>query len=216
MEFFWIFFCFVLALALYILVTTLYLSITSTGPITLPPMQVKSTSLRGSAVPVAFCHKCGTAYPEGASFCANCGAPKAIRQTWQLPINGSITAQEAQKQINEFLAQNPFITDCKLDIHYSAILMFPFVQWRFRVNAAQLTFTLGPKPQPWQYGMAFLYKYRLFGPIGYSQQKLVDTWRKSNPRCSVLSYTGSRIQHFSTRGNFEAHYYSYVLFKAPR
>jgi len=216
MEFFWIFFSLVLALALYIMGTTLYLSATSTMQTNLPPMQVTPATLQGTSAPVAFCPKCGTAYAQGAAFCAKCGSPKAVRQTWQLPIKGSITAQQAQKQINEFLAQNPYIADCKLDIRYSAILMFPFVQLRFRVKSAQLSFTLAQQPQPWRYGMAFLYKYRLFGSIGYNQQKLVDTWKQNNPRCSVVSHSGSHIQHFSSRGNFEAHFYNYVFFRTPR
>jgi hypothetical protein len=31
--------------------------------------------------------------------------------------------------------------------------------------------------------------------------------------CTVVSYKGSHIQHFSNQGNIEAHFYSYVFFK---
>ena len=92
MEFFWIFFSLVLALALYIMGTTLYLSATSTMQTNLPPMQVTPATLQGTSAPVAFCPKCGTAYAQGAAFCAKCGSPKAVRQTWQLPIKGPSSA----------------------------------------------------------------------------------------------------------------------------
>lgn len=203
---------FILSLALYIFATTMYLSVTSTGPKQLPAMQITSATRRAAGAQVKFCPKCGASF-DGHPFCSACGAPAQLRQTYRLPITGSITAQKAEKLVNDFLAQNPYIAECSMKLSYNSILMFPFVQLRFRVKAVELSYTLAEKPQPHRFGMAFLYKYRLFGSIGYSNAKLAKQWADNNRDCTVLSHTGSHIQHFSTRGNFEAHYYSYVFFK---
>lgn len=207
-----IFVALIICLALYIFGTTMYLSATSTGPKTLPPVQVTSQTRRGTAEKVKFCPKCGADF-EDKPFCAACGTSAQIRQTFRLPIQGSITAQKAETMVNNFLAQNPYIADCRMKIDYDSILMFPFVQLRFRVKAVELSCVLSDKPQAHRYGMAFLYKYRLFGPIGYNGEKLVAQWAGNNRDCAVISHTGSRIQHFSNQGNFEAHYYQYVFFK---
>lgn len=202
----------IFALALYIFVTTMYLSITSTGTKALPEMRITPQTRRAAAEPVKFCPKCGNSF-DGHPFCSGCGAPAQLRQTYRLPIEGSITAQKAEAMVNDFLAQNPYIADCRMKLSTNAILMFPFVQLRFRVKSLELSYTLSDKPQPHRYGMAFLYKYRLFGSLGYSNEKLVSQWAANNRDCAVVSHSGSHIQHFSTRGNFEAHFYSYAFFK---
>ena len=212
MEFFYVFFAICLALVLYVIATTLYLSTTSTGPKSLPEISVTSRTRQGNARQAAFCPKCG-ADLAGKAFCANCGTPAAVRQTYRVPIQGSMTAQNVEKHINQFLAENPYISDCKLNLQYHNWLLFPFVYLRFRVKSAELSFTVSDKPTNIRYGMAFLYKYRLLSTLGYSNEKLVGQWNKNNPDCTVVSYKGSHIQHFSNQGNIEAHFYSYVFFK---
>ena len=212
MEILYVIIPLILLIAGYIIISTMYLSVSSTGRKKLPPMAVTPRTRRGAARAVSFCPKCGTKFESGA-FCKNCGTPASVRQTYLVPIKGSMTAQTVEKHINQFLAENPYISDCRLTLRYNSLLMFPFVQLRFRVQFAELSFTVSEKPQKDRFGMAFLYKYRLFGPLGYSNEKLVQQWNQNNPDCTVISYQGSHIQHFSNQGNFEAHYYSYVFFK---
>ena len=212
MEFFWIFFVLVLILAVYSILTTLWFSMTSTLYKKLPAPAVTQQTRRKKAGSVAFCPKCGNPM-DGKPFCGFCGTSAALKYSYKVPIKGSITAQELENRLNLFLAENPYIIDCRLSVQYHNWLLFPFVQLRFRVKSAELQYTLSDHPQRHQFGMAFLYKYRLFGTLGYSTEKLANQWLKNNPDSSLISQKGGHIQHFSTKGNFEAHFYNYVLFK---
>lgn len=212
MGFFLVIFILSLIFVIYNIVTTMLYSVKSTGYKVLPKRCITERTRRGNGKAVAFCPKCGSDL-AGKAFCANCGTSAILWQTYRVPIKGSITAQTLEKHINQFLAENPYISDCRLNVQYQNILMFPLVQLRFRVKYAELNFTLSDTPNNPQFGMAFLYKYRLFGSINYSTEILAQQWLQNNPDSTLISHNGSHIQHYSSRGNFEAHFYNYILFK---
>ncbi len=212
MEFFWILFAFSLIYVIYNIVTTMLYSVKSTSYKALPKRCITQRTRRGNGKAVVFCPKCGSDL-VGKPFCAQCGTQAVVRQSYRVPIQGTITAQTLEKHINQFLAENPYINDCRLTVQYTNILLFPFVQLRFRVKYAELSFTLSDTPNNPQFGMAFLYKYRLAGSIGYSTEKLAAHWAKNNPDAILISQNGGHIQHYSNKGNFEAHFYNYIFFQ---
>ena len=136
----------------------------------------------------------------------------ADRQTYVLPIRRIMTAKKAEALINEWFAENPYVYDCKLKLKTFSSLLSPFVYLKFFVTNAAIEYSVADTVQPQQYGMAFIYKFRLFGPIGYNGEKLVGEWQANNTDCQVLSTQGSRIQHIGTHG-FWAQYYNFVFFK---
>lgn len=175
----------ILALIIYIIVTTLHLSVTSTKKKELPVQRQTSNTIT---------------------------TVSTNKQTYVVPINGKMTAQKAEALINEWFAENPFICDCRLKLETKASLISPFVKHKFYVKNAIIEYSVADVAQPHQYGMAFIYKFRFFGPIGYSQQKHVAEWQSNNTDCEVLSVQGSRIQHFGQSG-FWSQYYNFVFFK---
>ena len=176
---------FVLALVGYVVVTTLTLSATSTGKKILPPRQVTANTVRGTA---------------------------GQRMRYVIPIRGMMRAKKFEKLVNEWLAENPYVTDCTLKMETTQLLFDPFVQIKFFVRKAEIEFTVAEEAQRAQYGFAFLYKFRFFGPIGYSEKKHVAAFTANNPDCQVVSSRGGRIQHFGSNGFF-AEYYNYLFFK---
>lgn len=173
------------ALLIYIIATTLHLSVTSTKKKELPVQRQTANTITTAT---------------------------ANKQTYVVPINGKMTAQKAETLINEWFAENPFVYDCRLNLETKASLISPFVKHKFYVKNAVIEYSVADVAQPHQYGMAFIYKFRFFGPIGYSQQKHVAEWQSNNADCEVLSAQGSRIQHFGQSG-FWSQYYNFVFFK---
>ena len=178
-------------------------------------MQTARTIPPQTEIPTA-CPKCGTPWGDG-NFCSKCGTGKTGRFQYRLPIQGHWNVRKLEKEVNAFLAENPYFTDCKLRVKTSRPfirLISPFVNHKFHVNEAVIEYSLSDKANPKQYGMQFLYKFWLFGPIGYSEEKLAKEWQKKNPESTLVSATGSRIQHFGfSSGFFFAQYYSFVFFK---
>lgn len=175
----------IFALLIYIIATTLHLSVTSTKKKELPVQRQTASTIT---------------------------TVTANKQTYIVPINGKMTAQKAETLINEWFAENPFVYDCRLKLETKASLISPFVKHKFYVKNAVIEYSVADVAQPHQYGMAFIYKFRFFGPIGYSQQKHVAEWQANNTDCQVLSAQGSRIQHFGQSG-FWTQYYNFVFFK---
>lgn len=206
------FFFIVLGLMIYIICSVNSLSSKTMGRKELPQRTETPNTIRTAVATSAFCPKCGAAFGEGG-FCASCGTPKQAKNVYVVPINGRMTAQDFEKHINQWFAENPYIYNCNLKLDTHASLFIPFVQKKFFVKSAVLEFNVADKPQKHQYGFAFLYKFRLFGPIGYSYEKQVEEWKANNPDCTVISTKGGRIQHFGTQSGFYAQYYNHVLFK---
>ncbi len=206
-----IFFAFV-GTVVYIIVTTILLSKTSMGKKKLPGLKETENTVKVAAADRTHCPKCGKEYGE-ASFCTECGISKSVKNQYVVPINKRITAQKFEKMINAWLAENPYIYNCKIKLNTRQSVFIPFVGYKFFIKNAVLEFNVADKPQNHQYGFAFLYKFRLFGPLGYNTDKHVAQWNKNNPDCKVVSSHGGRIQHWDNKGGFYAQYYNYVFFK---
>ena len=175
----------ILALVIYIIVSALHLSVTSTKKKNLPVVQTTANTITSAS---------------------------ANRNTFVVPINGKMTAKKFETTVNEWLAENPYVYDCKIKLDTKASLLSPFVGYKFFVKNAVIEYSVADHPQNSQYALAFIYKFRLFGPIGYSKEKHVAEWQVNNTDCSVISTHGGRIQHFGSSGFF-AQYYNYVFFK---
>ncbi len=210
--FFWIFFSILLAFVIYTIITMIHLSSVSMKKRELPPVSITPLTAVGNTGNLEKCPKCGRSF-SGSQFCPDCGTNARATYTYRFPIDKRITGTKFETAMNEWFAQNPNIEDCKvsLDLHNS--LFSPFVYRKFFVKEAIIEFTLSEKPQSKRFGMAFLYKFRPFGPIGYSEAKQVRKWNENNPDCEVISSQGGRIQHFDSDGGIYAQYYNYVLFK---
>ena len=168
-------------LLIYALVSALYLSISSTKAKTLPFALVSSNTVNGAS------------------------------NRYEFPIRGSMTVQKFEKQFNQWLAENPYITDCHLQLETKQRLIIPFVACKFVVKHAEITYRVSDTKQP-QHGFAFLYKFRPLGSLGYSGEKLTAQWKKNNPDCRIVNTHGGHIQHFGRTGFF-AQYYNYMFFK---
>lgn len=175
----------ILALVIYIIVSALHLSVTSTKKKNLPAVQATANTIASAS---------------------------ADRSTFVVPINSRMTAKKFETTVNEWFAENPYVYDCKIKLDTKATLLSPFVGYKFFVKNAVIEYSVADRPQNSQYALAFIYKFRLFGPIGYSKEKHVAEWQANNTDCSVISTHGGRIQHFGSSGFF-AQYYNYVFFK---
>ena len=175
----------IFALLIYIIATTLHLSVTSTKKKELPVQRQTANTIT---------------------------TVTANKQTYVVPINGKMTAKKFESTINEWFAANPYVCDCKIKLDTKASLLSPFVGYKFFVKNAVIEYSVADRPQNTQYALAFIYKFRLFGPIGYSKEKHVAEWQVNNTDCTVVSAHGGRIQHFGSSGFF-AQYYNYVFFK---
>ena len=175
----------IFALLIYIIATTLHLSVTSTKKKELPVQRQTANTIT---------------------------TVTANKQTYVVPINGKMTAKKFETTINEWFAENPYVCDCKIKLDTKASLLSPFVGYKFFVKNAVIEYSVADRPQNTQYALAFIYKFRLFGPIGYSKEKHVAEWHANNTDCTVVSAHGGRIQHFGSSGFF-AQYYNYVFFK---
>lgn len=175
----------IFALLIYIIATTLHLSVTSTKKKELPVQRKTANTIT---------------------------TVTANKQTYVVPINGKMTAKKFESTINEWFAENPYVCDCKIKLDTKASLLSPFVGYKFFVKNAVIEYSVADRPQNTQYALAFIYKFRLFGPIGYSKEKHVAEWQVNNTDCTVVSAHGGRIQHFGSSGFF-AQYYNYVFFK---
>ncbi len=175
----------IFALVIYIIVSALYLSVTSTKKKALPAVQTTANTITSAS---------------------------ADRNTYIVPINGTMTAKKFETTVNEWLAENPYVYDCTIKLDTKASLLSPFVGYKFFVKNAVIEYAVADRPRNTQYALAFIYKFRLFGPIGYSTEKHVAEWQSNNTDCSVISTHGGRIQHFGSSGFF-AQYYNYVFFR---
>ena len=174
----------IFALLIYIIATTLHLSVTSTKKKELPVQRQTANTITTATT---------------------------NKQTYVVPINGKMTAKKFENTVNEWLAENPYVYDCKIKLDTKASLLSPFVGYKFFVKNAVIEYSVADRPQNSQYALAFIYKFRLFGPIGYSKEKHVAEWHANNTDCTVVSAHGGRIQHFGSSGFF-AQYYNYVFF----
>ena len=202
----------VIFLLVFIFGSIIHLSVTSMQQKSLPEVRHTSNTVTTPMAPRQYCMQCGQIYGS-ADFCPKCGSAKVVPNTYVVPINGRITAQKLETVVNEWLAENPYAYDCKLNLETKASLLIPFVQCKFFVKRAEIEFSVADKPQNRQYGLAFIYKFRLFGPIGYSTEKHITQWQANNQDCQIVSTHGGRIQHFGTNSGFWAQYYNYVFFK---
>lgn len=177
-----------LVIAAYMLISALKLSSSSVKQVTLPPVMHTRNTLT-SQIPL-----------ENQ-------APTVL----EIPIHGAQTAQQFIKDLNRWLAENPFITDCRINLTLKTSLISPFVARKFFVRTATVTYRIANQPNSRRYAAAFLYKLRPFGSIGYDNAKLTEEWKDNNPECQILSTYGGHTQHVGKLGIF-AQYYDYVFF----
>ena len=206
------FFVLVLALVIYVMITTAHLHRTSIRPRILPARCRTGNTITKGMAPRTACPKCGTQYGED-NFCPKCGTSKFVKTTVQFPVGKGITAQKFEKQINQWLAENPYIYDCNLSLDTKQRLFHSFVQNKFMIKKATLTFSVSDKPVAQQYGFAFVYHYHLFGTLGYNHEKLVAKWEKNNPAAQVVSSQGGHIEHMGSEGGWYAEYYGYIFYQ---
>jgi len=209
---FWPFFFLILFLVIFIWISTFRLSRTSMRTRILPMRCRTANTVTKPLPPRTVCPKCGRPFGE-SNFCPECGVSKFVQNTFVFPIDGKITAQKFETQFNQWLAENPYIYNCKLSLDTHQSLFRPFVQHKFFIKKAVLTFSVSDKPVAHQYAFAFAYKFRLFGPIGYNEDKLVAKWQANNPGTTVLASKGGRIQHWDSNGGFYAQYYGYIFYQ---
>lgn len=177
-----------LVIAAYMLISALKLSSSSVKQVTLPPVMHTRNTLT-SQIPLE-----------------NQGPTEL-----EIPIHGKQTAQQFVKELNQWLAENPFITDCSINLTIKTSLLSPFVTRKFFVKKATISYRIGQQPNALRYGTAFLYKLRFFGSLGYDDEKLLEEWKHNNPDCHVLSTRAGHTRHIGKQGVF-AHYYDYVFF----
>ena len=209
--FFVIFFS-VLTLVIVEFVNVFSLSKKSMGKKELPAVCETANTVKTARPDRVSCPKCGKEFND-AAFCTECGTPKKQKNKYVFSIPKKMTAQDFEIVINQWLAENPYIYDCKLNIDTKTSIFSLILQRRFFVKSASIEYHVADKPQQGQYGMAFIYKWRMFGPLGYNTEKHVAEWNKNNPDCKVLKTHGGRIQHWDSNGGIYAQYYNYVFFK---
>lgn len=202
-----------LGFVVYDIVTTLHLSAKSMGKRELPARRITSATVKTPVPDRVVCPKCGQPFGE-AMFCSSCGTAKKVKNVYVVPMEKRMTAQKFEKMINQWFAENPYAYDCRIKLETKASIWQPFVHHKFFVKSARIEFSVAPQPVKEQYGLAFLYKFRFFGPIRYSEQKQVEAWHAKNPDCQIVSHqNGGHIQHFDSNGGIWAQYYNYVLYK---
>ena len=209
---FWPFFFLILIFVIFVWVSTFHLSRTSMRMRILPMRCRTSNTVIAPAPARKICPKCGRPFGE-SNFCPECGVSKFVQNTFVFPIDGKTTAQKFETQFNQWLAENPYIYNCKLSLDTHQSLIRPFVQHKFFIKKAVLTFSVSDKPVAHQYAFAFAYKFRLFGPIGYNEDKLIAKWQANNPGAKVISSKGGRIQHWDSNGGIYAQYYGYIFYQ---
>lgn len=179
---------FVILLLAYALISALRLSASSVKRVVLPPVMHTRNTLTSQI-------------PLGNQ------APTVL----EIPIHGAQTAQQFIKDLNRWLAENPFITDCRINLTLKTSLISPFVARKFFVRTATVTYRIANQPNPRRYAAAFLYKLRPFGSVGYDNARLTEEWKDNNPECQILSTYGGHTQRVGKLGIF-AQYYDYVFF----
>lgn len=211
-AFFVPFFVLVLALVIYVWITTAHLHKTSVRARILPARCCTGNTITKGLPPRTTCPKCGIQYGE-SNFCPQCGTSKFVKTTFQFPINRSITAQKFETQLNQWLAENPYIYDCTLRLETKQKLYYPFVQNKFVIKKATLTFSVADRPVAQQYGFAFAYQFRMFGTLGYNHDKLIAKWQKNNPDAKVVCTQGGHIEHIGSQSGWYAEYYGYIFYQ---
>ena len=202
----------ILAFGIYLFSRMMKMSSTSMKKRELPARQETENTVKVPVAPYTTCPKCGKEFGD-SEFCPVCGTAKQRKNVYTFAIEKPMPAQKFEEMANQWLAENPYIYDCKLRIDYKSSLLSPLVDKKFFINKASIEFFVADQPRQEQYGFAFLYKFRLFGPIGYNNEKHVEEWKQNNPDSTVISQRGGRIQHFGSNGGFYAQYYTYVFFK---
>ncbi|MBQ7302514.1 MAG: hypothetical protein IJW89_02920 [Clostridia bacterium] len=199
------------AFIVFVTVSTQKLSSQSMKTKELPEMEQTPATMVPTAA-LTFCTHCGKPF-DGKSFCTQCGAARGEKGVYEVPTDGGMRAKDFEEAVNQWLAQNPYVADCRISIKTHNSLISPFVQRKFYVEKATIEYTLSDTPRQHKLGVAFIYKFRMFGPIGYNEKKHVEEWKENNPDCKVISTHGGHLQHFGTRSGFYAQYYNYVLFR---
>lgn len=152
--------------------------------------------------------------PERRQTANTITTPTTEKQTYIVPVNGMMEAQKAEALINQWFAENPYVYNCKLKLEAESILGTHFVKHKFFVKRAVIEYCVADTPQPYQYGVAFIYKYRFFGSIGYNNAKQLADWQANNTDCEIIStHFEGRIEHSVNNGLPTAQYYNYVFFK---
>ena len=212
---FYIIFGLIFTSAIVYLVGLIVFSIISMGNKTLPERKVTINTLRVPSPQLTHCPNCGNPIGNG-NFCSICGTSRNHKEHLQLTTKGYMSARKFEKVLNEWLAENPYVTDVKLNLESNAFIFSPIVTHRIFVKNAVIEYRVDNKPQNHQYGMAFAYNCRVFGSIGYSYKKHIAKWNKHNADCTIVSTHGTgRVQHWSNQGDIHAEYFSFILFKKP-
>ena len=205
----------IFALAFWYFGEKLFFSSLAMGNKILPQRKITSETKVVPSSNSAYCPHCGKPFSDG-DFCSVCGTSKVRKERLELSTNGRMSATKFEKALNNWLAENPYVTDVKLNMETGTSFISFMTHNRICVRDAVIEYRVDSKPQNYQYGVAFAYNCRMFGSLGYSYKKHIEKWSRNNADCAIVSTHGSgRIQHWSNNGDFHAEYYSFILFKKP-
>ncbi len=201
----------IFALGIYNTISMLALSAKGTQKKVLPHPR---TTNRTDTIPTPVaetCVKCGTSF-NGANYCPNCGESNSVYKEYTFDISKRMPVHKFEEMINLWLAENPYIYGCKLDLDTKQSLWSILPKRRFFVKKATIKYLVADKPQKSQYGFAFAYKLKIF-TLRYSYEKFIDAWKQNNPDCEIKSKDTGRIHHWDSNGSSYSQYYSYIFFK---
>ena len=182
----------------------------------LPRPVLLPTKITGNTIhPIAaqtHCPKCGSAYTEGKDFCIECGQPKGVKKT--LRMDGRIKALDLAQYLNNWLAENPYLTQVRLDgqPHFLANDFDRVGQVSF--SQVALSYQVEQEQQSRTYGVQYLYTYRATFNWRQVQQSsaqaMVMQWENANPDVEVVDFVGGKT-HCSENGTY--HLYALVVFR---
>ncbi len=183
----------------------------------LPQRRITEYTIKADPLEInpKFCPHCGAAFIEGKDFCVECGNKKYTHYTMELYLpKNNMRAPEVADFVNDWLAQNPYL--------YNIQFEFDFAHWSndfdrsgsTRVKRVMVSYNISDKPLPYQYGLAFIYRYtatlNFIRQNSFRGEDLVNEWAAQNPHVSVITYSGGRTT--STDNTYQ--YYQFVTYCA--
>ncbi len=183
----------------------------SMGKKNLPTIKTGPNTLTVPTYPSDYCPRCGKFFGNG-NFCSTCGSPKLPMECWEIPIEGRMRSTDFERCFNNWLAENPYVTDLKLHLETKTSMGAIIHSKKVMVERAYIEYRVDSVPHNYQYGIAFVYKCRLFANLGYNYEKLFYDWNVNNMDCSIIStHSTGKFIHWGNSNYTE--YHSFILFK---
>lgn len=177
----------------------------------LPPRRTGANTVK-PAGEEKVCPACGTPYTEGKDFCLECGRKKGIRHSKSM--NGRIKAVEVAKYLNNWLAENPYLYDIKLDCRTHFLINDFDRVGQVSVSDVSLSYCVAQQEQPEQYGVVYLYSYR--ATMNFRQvmnvtcAALVGQWQMLHQDVDVVDWSGGKTNCME---NGTYHLYALVVYR---